>query len=37
MLMSEGEILEGKLEESEDATFDDYLKVMEYKLSLIHI
>ena len=29
--MSEGEILEGKLEESEDATFDDYLKVMEYK------
>jgi len=31
MLMSEGEILEGKLEESEDATFDDYLKVMEYK------
>ena len=31
MLMSEGEILEGKLEESEDVTFDDYLKVMEYK------
>ena len=31
MLMSEGEILEGKLEDSEDATFDDYLKVMEYK------
>ena len=31
MLMSEGEILEGKLEESEDATFDDYLKVMEFK------
>ena len=31
MLMSEGEVLEGKLEESEDATFDDYLKVMEYK------
>ena len=31
MLMSEGEILEGKLEESEDTTFDDYLKVMEYK------
>ena len=31
MLMSEGEILEGKLEESEDASFDDYLKVMEYK------
>jgi octaprenyl-diphosphate synthase len=31
MLMSEGEILEGKLEDSEDTTFDDYLKVMEYK------
>ena len=31
MLMSEGEVLEGKLEESEDATFDDYLKVMKYK------
>ena len=31
MLMSEGEILEGKLDESEDATFDDYLKVMEFK------
>ena len=31
MLISEGEILEGKLEESEDATFDDYLKVMEFK------
>ena len=31
MLMSEGEILEGHLEESEDVTFDDYLKVMEYK------
>ena len=31
MLMSEGEIIEGRLEESEDATFDDYLKVIEYK------
>ncbi len=31
MLMSEGEILESKLEESEDVTFDDYLKVIEYK------
>ncbi len=31
MLMSKGEILEGKLEESEDVTFDDYLKVIEYK------
>jgi octaprenyl-diphosphate synthase len=31
MLMSEGEIIEGRLEESEDVTFDDYLKVIEYK------
>ena len=31
MLMSEGEVLEGKLEESEDVTFEDYIKVMEYK------
>ena len=31
MLMSEGEIIEGRLGESEDATFDDYLKVIEYK------
>ena len=31
MLMSEGEILEGKLEESEDVTFEDYIKVMDYK------
>jgi len=31
MLMSEGEIIEGRLEESEDTTFDDYLKVIEYK------
>ena len=31
MMMSEGEILEGNLEGSEDATFDDYLKVIEYK------
>ena len=31
MMMSEGEILEGNLEASEDATFDDYLKVIEYK------
>ena len=30
MLMSEGEILEGKLEESEDATFDDYLNCLLY-------
>ena len=31
MLMSEGEVIEGRLEESEDVTFDDYLKVIEYK------
>jgi octaprenyl-diphosphate synthase len=31
MLMSEGEALEGLLEESEDVTFDDYVKVIEYK------
>lgn len=31
MLMSEGEIIEGRLETSEDVTFDDYLKVIEYK------
>ena len=31
MLMSEGEKIEGMLEESDDVTFDDYLKVMEYK------
>jgi len=31
MLMSEGEMIEGQLETSEDVTFDDYLKVIEYK------
>jgi octaprenyl-diphosphate synthase len=31
MLMSEGEMIEGRLEESGDITFDDYLKVIEYK------
>ena len=31
MLMSAGEVLEGKLEESEDVTFEDYIKVMDYK------
>ena len=31
MLMSEGEVIEGRLETSEDVTFDDYLKVIEYK------
>jgi len=33
MLMSEGEIIEGMLESSEDVTFDDYLKVIGYKTS----
>ena len=31
MMMSEGEVIEGRLEVSEDVTFDDYLKVIEYK------
>ena len=31
MLMSEGEMIEGRLEAGEDVTFDDYLKVIEYK------
>ncbi len=31
MLMSEGEAIESRLETSEDVTFDDYLKVIEYK------
>ena len=31
MLMSEGEMIEGRLETSEDLTFNDYLKVIEYK------
>ncbi len=31
MMMSEGDVLEGRLETSEDITFDDYLKVIEYK------
>ena len=31
MLMSEGEMIEGMLEAGEDVTFDDYLKVIEYK------
>ena len=31
MLMSEGEMIEGRLETSEDLTFVDYLKVIEYK------
>ena len=31
MMMSEGEMIESRLESSEDVTFDDYLKVIEYK------
>ncbi|MEM3144183.1 MAG: polyprenyl synthetase family protein [Candidatus Nitrosotenuis sp.] len=31
MLMSEGEVIETRLETSQDLTFDDYLKVIEYK------
>jgi len=31
MMMSEGEVLEGRLETSEDVTFEYYLKVIEYK------
>jgi octaprenyl-diphosphate synthase len=31
MMMSDGEMIETRLETSEDATFDDYLKVIEYK------
>jgi octaprenyl-diphosphate synthase len=31
MLMSEGEMIEARLETSEDVTFDDYLKVIEFK------
>ena len=31
MMMSEGEMIESRLEISEDITFDDYLKVIEYK------
>ncbi|HXV38521.1 MAG TPA: polyprenyl synthetase family protein [Nitrosopumilaceae archaeon] len=31
MMMSDGEMIETRLESIEDVTFDDYLKVMEYK------
>jgi octaprenyl-diphosphate synthase len=31
MMMSEGEMIETRLETGEDVTFDDYIKVMEYK------
>ena len=31
MLMSEGEMMEGRLADSKDVTFDDYLKTIQYK------
>ncbi len=34
MLMSEGEMIEGRLEDSGDITFDDYIKVIEYKTAI---
>ena len=34
MMMSEGEVIESRLETSEDVTFDDYLKVIEYKTAI---
>ena len=34
MMMSEGEVIESRLETSEDVTFDDYLKVIEYKTAV---
>ena len=34
MMMSEGEVIESRLEASEDVTFDDYLKVIEYKTAI---
>lgn len=34
MMMSEGEMIENRLERSEDVTFDDYLKVIEYKTAV---
>jgi octaprenyl-diphosphate synthase len=34
MMMSEGEIIEGRLETSEDVTFNDYIKVIEYKTAI---
>ena len=34
MMMSEGEVIENRLETSEDVTFDDYLKVIEYKTAI---
>ena len=34
MMMSEGEVIESRLETSEDVTFADYLKVIEYKTAI---
>ena len=34
MMMSEGEMIESRLEASEDVTFDDYLRVIEYKTAV---
>jgi len=34
MMMSEGEVIESRLEASEDVTFDDYLRVIEYKTAI---
>ena len=34
MLMSEGEMIEGRLEDSGDITFDDCLKIIEYKTAI---
>ena len=34
MMMSAGEMIEGRLETSEDVTFDDYIKVIEYKTAI---
>ena len=34
MMMSEGEVIESRLEASEDVTFDDYLRVIEYKTAV---
>ncbi len=33
-MMSEGEMIEGRLEVFEDVTFDDYIKVIEYKTAI---
>lgn len=35
MLMSEGEMMENKLQTNEDITFDDYIKVIEYKTASV--